>query len=167
MQHAWSIIIDDLWLCLSRRLALITFLNSIVSLSGGIQYLKNLVIKPEKLKKFLPCPSPILFSRSDTSISTSMVSKSFEMHSLIINPVNEFFINPNEFLYLLPCRYSVTFRSLLSNFLVNFDNFSWVLSWPWPRTLSDSVQVRFQLSTNRFWCITTLDLSFSFSVFNF
>ena len=52
-------------------------------------------------RKDLPCSCPILFSRSDTSISTSMISKSFEMHSLIINPVNEFFINPNEFLYFI------------------------------------------------------------------
>ena len=102
--HDWRF-----WRHVWHALALVTFVHSIVSLSGVKQCLKTWSSKP----KVLPCPSPILFSRSDTSISTSMVSKSFEMHSLIINPVNEFFINPNEFLFLLVlslfCHFTVTF----------------------------------------------------------
>ena len=124
--------------------------------------------RPKKYYKYLPCSCPILFSRSDTSISTSMISKSFEMHSLIINPVNEFFYQSK---WISVFYSSVTFwyfLSVFSHFLITFRSrivtgrsvFELALA-------SFGVQVRFQLSTNRFWCITTLDLSFSFSVFNF
>ena len=105
---------------------------------GQSQQLKNFTSENSPTKKIywkdLPCSCPILFSRSDTSISTSMISKSFEMHSLIINPVNEFFINPNEFLYFILRLLSdlfVTIQSLLNHFPVTF----WprlFLSWPWP-----------------------------------
>ena len=96
------------------------------------------ITRPKNIEKKLPCSCPILFSRSDTSISTSMISKSFEMHSLIINPVNEFFYQSK----WISVFYNCTLRLLFwyfCHFPVTYSNWPIIsrlqtvfLSWPWP-----------------------------------
>ena len=150
------LLLSDLFLCMGFKLMLIVALNeSVWGMESLRQSQRDWVASIRKLlqvriaqvgwccptqkiyRKNLPCSCPILFSRSDTSISTSMISKSFEMHSLIINPVNEFFYQSK---WISVFYSSVTFwyflslsESLLNHFPVTFWPITRLfLSWPWP-----------------------------------